>query len=187
VSEGSVTAGVRRVEVLTDAVAENYLNEKVALLSKAMEAFKNPKDLLKAITDLQDENKELQKEKEVFLLKEASMLQKTLRNEFVQHNGFNLLVKRIELSDSKAIKTLVTNLEREIGNAFIALGSVNGDKAQITIQVSDNLVKEKGFHAGNLVKQLNDGKGGGQPVFAAAGGIEVGGLDAMLEKVKGLV
>jgi alanyl-tRNA synthetase len=187
VSEGSVTAGVRRVEVLTDAVAENYLNEKVALLSKAMEAFKNPKDLLKAITDLQDENKELQKDKEQSLLKEASILQKTLRNEFVQHNGFNLLVKRIELNDSKAIKTLVTNLEREIGNAFIALGSVSNEKGQITIQISDTLVKEKGFHAGNLVKQLNDGKGGGQPVFAAAGGIEVGGLDGILEKVKNIL
>jgi alanyl-tRNA synthetase len=78
-------------------------------------------------------------------------------------------------------------LEREIGNAFIALGSISNEKGQITIQISDTLVKEKGFHAGNLVKQLNDGKGGGQPVFAAAGGIEVGGLDEMLEKVKGLV
>jgi alanyl-tRNA synthetase len=187
VSEGSVTAGVRRVEVLTDAAAENYLNEKVALLSKAMEAFKNPKDLLKAITDLQEENKELLKEKEQFLLKEASMLQKTLKNEFEQHNGFNLLVKKIDLNDGKAIKTLVTNLEREVGNAFIALGSVNGDKAQITIQISDNLVKEKGFHAGNLIKQLNDGKGGGQPSFAAAGGIESGALDAVLGKVKGML
>ncbi len=187
VSEGSVTAGVRRVEVLTDAVAENYLNEKVALLSKAMEAFKNPKDLLKAIADLQEENKDLQKEKESFLLKEASMLQKTLKNEFEQHNGFNLLIKKIDLNDSKAIKTLVTNLEKEIGNAFIALGSVNGDKAQITIQISDNLVKEKGFHAGNLVKQLNDGKGGGQPVFAAAGGIESGALDGVLGKVKEMI
>jgi alanyl-tRNA synthetase len=48
-------------------------------------------------------------------------------------------------------------------------------------------VKEKGFHAGNLVKQLNDGKGGGQPVFAAAGGIEIGGLDAMMGKVKEMI
>ncbi len=187
ISEGSVTAGVRRVEVLTDAAAENYLNEKVALLSKAMEAFKNPKDLLKAITDLQEENKDLQKEKEQFLLKEASMLQKTLKNEFEQYNGFNLLIKKIDLSDGKAIKTLVTNLEREIGNAFIALGSVSGDKAQITIQISDNLVKEKGFHAGNLVKQLNDGKGGGQPVFAAAGGIEVSELETIMGKIKKLM
>ena len=184
VSEGSVTAGVRRVEVLTDAVAENYLNEKVVLLQKAMEAFKNPKDLLKAITDLQDSNKELLKREEQSLLKEASMLQKTLKTEFEQHNGFNLLVKRIDLNDGKAIKTLVTNLEKEIGNAVICLGSLSNEKGQITIQISDNLVKEKGFHAGNIVKQLNDGKGGGQPFFAAAGGIEVGVLDDTLEKFR---
>lgn len=187
VSEGSVTAGVRRVEVLTDAAAENHLNEKVALLAKAMEAFKNPKDLLKAITDLQEENKELLKEKEQFLLKEASMLQKSLKNEFEQYNGFNLLIKKIDLNDGKAIKTLVTNLEREVSNALIVLGAVSGGKAQITIQISDNLTKEKGFHAGNLVKALNDGKGGGQPFFAAAGGIESGALDSVLGRVKGLI
>ena len=187
VSEGSVTAGVRRVEVLTDAVAENYLNSKVVLLQKAMEAFRNPKDLLKAIADLQEENKGLLKEKEAFLLKEAAMLQKTLKNEFEQHNGFNLLVKRIDLSDGKAIKTLVANLEKEVGNAFIALGSVSNDKAQITIQISENLVKDKNLNAGNLVKQLNDGKGGGQPTFAAAGGIEIGALDTMMEKMKEMI
>ena len=52
---------------------------------------------------------------------------------------------------------------------------------------SDNLVTEKGVHAGSLVKELAKeikGGGGGQPFFATAGGSDISGLDRVVQKGK---
>lgn len=190
VSEGAVSAGVRRVEVLTAEAAELYMNEKLALLNNAAELMKNPKDLLKAISDLQEENRQLQKDKEQFLIEKASLLQQSLINEFESYNGINVLVKRIELADAKAVKTLITNLEKEKGNALVVLGSVSNEKPQLTIQISQNLIAEKGFNAGSMVRELAkeiQGGGGGQAFFATAGGQDLAGLERALKKVKSLL
>ena len=190
VSESAVSAGVRRVEVLTSEAAEAYMNDKLALLNGAAELMKNPKDLLRAISDLQEENRQLQKEKEQFLMEKASMLQQSLVGEFESYNGINLLVKRIELADAKAVKTLITNLEKEKDNAVVVLGTVSNEKPQLTIQISQNLIAEKGYNAGNMVRELAkeiQGGGGGQPFFATAGGQDVSGLDNALKKVKNLL
>lgn len=190
VSEGAVSAGVRRVEVLTAEAAEAFLNEKLALLNSAADLMKNPKDLLKAIGDLQEENRQLQKEKEQFLMEKASILQHSLVASFESVNGINVLVKKIDLGDAKAVKTLITNLEKEKGNALIVLGTVSNEKPQLTIQISQNLISEKGYHAGNMVRELAkdiQGGGGGQAFFATAGGQDVTGLDKALNRVKSLL
>ena len=56
--------------------------------------------------------------------------------------------------------------------------------------ISDNLVKEKGLNAGNIIRDLAkeiQGGGGGQPFFATAGGKKIGGLDAVVSKANELV
>jgi len=103
-------------------------------------------------------------------------------------NGIQFMATMVPLSDANAIKTIVTELEREQGNAVIALGSISGDKPSLTIKISDALVKSKGLNAGTMVRELAQqflkGGGGGQPGFANAGGSEVSGLPAALDAVK---
>jgi alanyl-tRNA synthetase len=56
--------------------------------------------------------------------------------------------------------------------------------------ISDNLVKDKNLHAGNIVKELAreiKGGGGGQPFYATAGGTDISGLDRVIERAKELV
>lgn len=189
-SESAVAAGVRRIEAVTGRTAWQYVNTEIDELDKIREIFKNPKETAKRVADLQEDNKRLQKQIESMLLEQAAGLQKELRSEFVQHNGIQLLVKRLPLTDANAIKTLAYNLEKEVGNAVIVFGTISNDKPQLTIRISDELVQSKGLNAGNLIRELAKeikGGGGGQAFFATAGGSEVSGLDAALAKAKELV
>ena len=152
--------------------------------------FKNPKETAKKVDALLDENKALRKQIESLYIEQASALQSSLRSQFIDNQGVNVLIKQINLGDANAIKTLVTNLEKEVGNALIVLGSVNNGKPQITVCVSESLSKSKGLHAGNIVKDLAKdikGGGGGQATFATAGGTDTEGLAGALERAKGLV
>ncbi|MBK7873888.1 MAG: alanine--tRNA ligase [Saprospiraceae bacterium] len=190
VSESAVAAGVRRIEAITADEAEAYINDKLNKLSTVEELLKHPKDVVQKVEDLQDENKRLQKQIEAMLLEQAASLQKELRAEFVQQDGFQLLVKRLPLSDANTVKTLAYNLEKEVGNAVIVFGTVSNDKPQLTIRISDDLVQAKGLNAGTLIRELAKeikGGGGGQAFFATAGGSDVNGLDAALARVVQLI
>ena len=120
---------------------------------------------------------------------QANNLREGLRAKFTEVNGVNFLSGILPIGDANAVKTLAVELEREIGNAFIAFGCVSADgKPSLTIKISDALVKERGFNAGNIVRELAQqflkGGGGGQPGFATAGGTDAGGLEDALAGVR---
>ncbi|MBU6339986.1 MAG: alanine--tRNA ligase [Bacteroidetes bacterium] len=190
-AETAVAAGVRRIEAATALGAEAY----VSALENELGAIKNvlkARDLAKAIGDLQDENKRLQKEIERLIQEQANGLREGLRQQFVDHQGIALLLAELPISDGNAVKTLASELEREKGNALIAFGAVSPDgKCMLTVKISDNLVKEKGLNAGTMVRELAQkflkGGGGGQPGFATAGGTDASLLKDALEAVKGYI
>jgi len=77
-----------------------------------------------------------------------------------------------------------------VSDLFLVLAADIDGKPNLTVMISENLVKDKGLHAGNIVKELAKeikGGGGGQPFFATAGGSDVSGLDRALEKAKSFV
>jgi len=188
VSESATSAGVRRLEAVTAAGAEQY----VTALENEMEAIKSvlkAKDLPKAVSDLQDENKRLQKEIERLVQEQANGLRAGLRTKFESVGGVHFLAAVLPLNDAAAIKTLAFELDREVGNAVIAFGSVSPDgKSLLTVKISDHLVKEKGLNAGAIVRELAGkylkGGGGGQPFFATAGGSDTAQLQEAVEAVR---
>ncbi len=192
-TETAVAAGVRRIEAVTAEGAEQYFAEKLQLLDRVKTALKSPKDLIKAISDLQDEQKRLQKEVERLVLEQANALRGTLRTQAKTVNGISLLAAQLPLHDLNAIKTLANDLERDLGgSAVIALAAVSPDgKPSLTIKISDTLVKERQLHAGNMVRELAQkflkGGGGGQAGLATAGGTDAAGLGEALAGVAGLV
>lgn len=190
VSEGAVSAGVRRIEAVTAQSAEDFMNEKLAELEKIQHLFKNPKDTAKRVEALMERVKDLEKANESLLLEKAANLQKALRTKFTVTEGVNILVEKIDLADVNTLKTMTYNLEKEIGSALIVFGSVNQGKPQLTVCISQNLVASHKLHAGTIIKDLAKeirGGGGGQPTFATAGGTFLEGLDAALEKAKAMV
>ena len=144
----------------------------------------------KNVASLQDENKELKKQIEKLMSEQAGALQGELRNKSENINGVNFISARLPLNDSKAIKTLAYQLEKELGDAMIVFGAEVNGKPQLTIAISENLTKEKDLHAGNMIRELAKeiaGGGGGQAFFATAGGSDVSGLDRAIEKARELI
>jgi len=72
------------------------------------------------------------------------------------------------------------------GSLLCVLGTVNQEKPQLTIMMSDDMVSDHGLNAGQMVREaakLIQGGGGGQPHFAQAGGKNADGLSAAVDKV----
>jgi alanyl-tRNA synthetase len=187
VSESAVAAGVRRIEALTAEGAESYVSQLEQELNGIKQVLK-AKDLSKAVTDLQEENKRLQKEVEKMMQAQANSLRDSLRANATEQNGVRLIATQVPISDANVVKTMAFELERELAPAVVAFGSVSPEgKPLLTVKISEDLVKEKNLHAGTIVRELAQahlkGGGGGQPFFATAGGSDASGLEAALQAV----
>ncbi len=187
VQESGIAAGVRRITAISSEGAEQYMSEKLSELEQINELFKNPKDLSKSIIALQEENKELQKKIDQLVADQAGDIKKVLKDKINSESGFNFLAEKVDIGDSKAVKTLLFNLEKEIGNAAFLIGMESNGKAQLMVMLSKNIVEEKGWHAGNLVKEISkaiNGGGGGQAFFASAGGTKPEGIEEAIALFK---
>jgi alanyl-tRNA synthetase len=190
VSESAVAAGVRRIEAITGIAAENYITEQTKLVQQVKELLKNPKDVAKSIETLLEENSRLKKEIEKSVLEKSSGLKDDLAKMAENINGINFIAQQVELPNSDGIKNLAYNLKDIVPNLFLVLAANIDGKPNITVMIAENLVKEKGLHAGNIVKELAKeikGGGGGQPFFATAGGSDVNGIDNALAKAKSFI
>jgi alanyl-tRNA synthetase len=190
VAESAVAAGVRRIEAITAIKAEVYINAQDELLKSIKELLNNPADLAKSVETLLSENIKLKKEVEKAVLAKASGLKDILKEKVQNINGINFIAEMVSLPNAEAIKNLAYQLKDVVENLFLVLAANIEDKPLLTVMISDNLVKEKGMNAGNIVRELAkeiQGGGGGQPFFATAGGKNVDGLESALEKAKGFI
>ena len=182
-SESAIAAGVRRIEAITAVRAEEFYRTKLNLIAEVSALLKNPADIVKSVQQLSEQNNELQKQVETLYREKAKSLKRELLASATTQNGINFISQKVILDSGAAIKDLCFELKQE-DNTFIVLGAEVSGKPQLFVAVSDNLVKDKKFHAGNIVKELAkeiNGGGGGQPFFATAGGTEVKGLEKALE------
>jgi alanyl-tRNA synthetase len=190
IAESAVAAGVRRIEAITGIGAENYINEQSKLVHQLKELLKNPKDIGKSIETLLDENSRLKKEIEKSVLEKSSGLKNELAKKVQPINGINFIAEKVALPNAEAVKNLAYQLKDIVSDLFLVLAADIEGKPNLTVMIAENLVKSKGLHAGNIVKELSKeikGGGGGQPFFATAGGSDAGGLDKALQKAKDFV
>ncbi|PTX58755.1 alanyl-tRNA synthetase [Kordia periserrulae] len=185
-SEGAVAAGIRRIEAITyDATKEFYFENNRAYY-EIKDALNNPKDAVKAVTDLKDENAKLKKQIEDLLKEKAKNLKGDLKNELEEINGVQFLAKQVDL-DQNGIKNLAFELGGEIKNLFLFFATATENKVMLTCYISKELAAERGYDAGKVVRELGKlihGGGGGQPFFATAGGKNPGGIPKVMERVR---
>ena len=190
ITETAVAAGIRRIEAITSTKADEYINEELSLLNNVRILFKNPKHLTKHIESLLNQNSALQKEIEKLLRDKAKNLKSELLALTKNINGVNFIASKINLDSSDAIKDLAFQMRSEVDNLFMVLGAEVKGKPNLTVVVSENLVKEKGLNAGAIIRDLAkeiQGGGGGQPFYATAGGKNISGLDNALKKAEALI
>lgn len=184
ISEGSVASGIRRIEAITAAEADKFISDKLTLIDELSALLKAPKDIIKAVTDLIENNSKLSKEIEALNAEKAGNVKNDLMKEIKEVNGINYLAKKVDL-DPAGIKNIAFQLKAEVQDLFMVLGAENNDKANITVLISDELAKTKNLHAGNIIRELAkeiNGGGGGQPFFASAGGSNPQGIESALAK-----
>lgn len=189
ISEGAVASGVRRIEAITGDAAKDFLTQQSENYNQIKALFKNVKDPVKAVNDLQEENSVLKKEIENLLKEKAKNVKGDLKNELTEINGVQFLAKQVDL-DGGALKDLSFQLGGEVDNLFLLLGSANNGKAILSCYISKDLVEEKGLNAGQIVRELGkyiQGGGGGQAFFATAGGKNPDGISKALEEGKNYI
>jgi alanyl-tRNA synthetase len=190
-SEGAVAAGVRRIEAICGVAAENYVNNLSASISDISGLLKNPKDIGKSIENLQTENASLKKHIEALEARQLVII----RNELLQKdeiiNNVTFVGDIIEVSNADALKKLCFDLKNKLHDHVAVLCANIDGKPFVAISISDTVVAAKNLDAGKIIKEhvapLIKGGGGGQKNLATAGGQEVGGLRAVIEKVKSLL
>jgi len=190
IAESAVAAGVRRIEAITGVGAEVYITNQNQLVNQLTDLLKNPKDLTKSVESLLEENSKLKKEIEKSILEKSSGLKNELAQKAEAIGDINFIAQKVALPNAEAVKNLAYQLKDIVSNLFLVLAADFDGKPSLTVMIAENLVKEKGLHAGNIVKELAKevkGGGGGQPFFATAGGSDISGLDAALAKAKSFV
>ncbi|WP_291120593.1 alanine--tRNA ligase [Empedobacter sp. UBA7248] len=188
-SESSTAAGIRRIEAITSNKAIEAYKDAEKNYNDVLAALKTKNDAVKAVQHLLDENAELKKQLESFVAQQAAAEKATWKAAIKEINGVNFLAVKTNL-DTNAAKQNAIDLTKEIENAFIVVGTNDAVKPSITISIAKNLVDEKGYNAGQIVKEIAkhiNGGGGGQAFLATAGGKEVSGLDAALKQAEDFV
>jgi alanyl-tRNA synthetase len=189
ISESSVAAGIRRVEALTGKAAEEAIYDVEDTLETIKGMFNNTKDLQKAIQKSIDENAGLKKQVEQFNAQLVQQMCDRLVANAQEENGVKV-IKAVVPFDGANAKDLVFKIRERIPEHLACvIGSNANGKPMLSVMFSDDMVKEHSLNAGQIVREaakLIKGGGGGQPYFAQAGGKDLDGLNAAVEKAVSL-
>ena len=183
-SEAAIAAGIRRIEAVTGAEAENMVYTLQDMVKTARAMFNNAPGLTEAIQKMIEENDNYKKQIAEVAKEKTLQLKKGLLEHAVQINGYNV-VKINESRDLTILRDAATMLQKEAQNLVIAAAFETGGKPQLLLMYSQDLVAA-GKNAGADIREaakLIQGGGGGQPGLATAGGKDIAGLAAALDKM----
>ncbi|MCJ7604532.1 MAG: DHHA1 domain-containing protein, partial [Dehalococcoidales bacterium] len=189
-SEGSIGAGLRRIEAVTGRAAEE-------LIEKRLKSLKNIAELLQSDTDEVAEkvshlkNELAQGEKQLTRLESEKALGEAgeLLGRVETIKGVKVLSARVAAENQDTMRQMADYFKDKLQSAVIVLGAESGGRPVFIAAVTDDLVK-RGYNAGNIVREVSKmtgGGGGGKPNFAQAGGRDASKIDEALQLVKGLV
>ena len=184
VSESAIAAGVRRIEAVTGEAAENILDTLTDTLKGIRTMFNNAPDVAAAVAKLISENSDAKKKIEEYAKEKAASFAKVISGNAEEINGIKV-VKFSRDVDPAMFREAASILQKEVENFALAAAFSHDGKPQLALMYSNDLVAA-GHNAANDIREAAkfiQGGGGGQPVLATAGGRNIDGLQAALDKM----
>ena len=187
-SESSVAAGVRRIEAVTGAAAENYLYEQADMIDAIRQLFNNSPQLMTAIRKTLEENAELGKQVGEYVREQIAEKKRQLLEKRVEVGGVRLFLVEKDVP-AEVVKDIAFQIAGELHEPFVFIAACvepSSSKPSLTLMISKDLVESRAWNASQLLRAAAkhiQGGGGGQPHFATAGGKNVDGLNAAVEEL----
>ncbi len=184
VSESAIAAGVRRIEAVTGEAAEDILDTLSDTLKGIRTMFNNAPDVAAAVAKLINENSDAKKKIEEYAKEKAAAFAKVISENAQEINGIKV-VKFSRDADPAMLREAAAILQKEVENFVFAAAFCHEGKPQLVLMYSNDLVAA-GHSAANDIREAAkfiQGGGGGQPVLATAGGRNIDGLQAALDKM----
>ncbi len=189
VSEGGVSAGVRRVEALTGQDALDHIAADERRLGDVARLLGGTRaDVTDKLRAVLDRHKKLERELDALKAKAASGATADLASQAIDIDGVKLLVARLEGLDAKALRDAVDRLKQQLGDAVVLLAGASDGRATLIAGVSGAAAGR--VKAGELLSHVAaqiGGKGGGRPDLAQGGGDDGPALMAALAGLDGFV
>jgi len=184
ISESSVATGVRRIEAITSQKAYELLSKQEQILDEIDQLLKSPKDLVKAVGQLIEQNNTLQKSITAYQNKEVGDVRQALKSKIQNKDGVDYIIQQVEIPSADALKNLAFELQSESNSIFCFLAAEIDGKASLALAISKELTEKKSFNASTIIRELAkevQGGGGGQAFLATAGGQNPDGIKAALQ------
>ena len=186
VMETSVAAGVRRIEAVTAAKADELYYIAQDTLNGLRALYNNAPDLAGAIHKSIEENAGLKKQIEQYMAEKVEQFRDKIIEKAEDFGEIKLVRLQDELNPDliRGVMPLLRGKFTDVKFAVVAATHFDG-KPTIAVFLSQPLV-EAGKNAGAMIKSAAkqiQGGGGGQPWFATAGGRDVNGLNAAMEEL----
>jgi alanyl-tRNA synthetase len=190
VSEGSVAAGVRRIDALTGSVATERMLTQQRLLERIGRELRTPwYEAPAAITQLQERTRQAEREVATLRGKLAGSMVDDVLGAATDIDGVKVIAQTVTVGSRDDLRQLGDRLRDRQGSGVVVLGAAFDDKPALLAMVTQDLVA-KGIKAGDIVREIAphvEGRGGGRPDLAEAGGKNPSGLPAALSAVPGVV
>ncbi len=185
ISESSIAAGVRRIEAITGKAVEDFLDKTEDFVRDLRQLFNNAPDLMATVRKCIEDNADLKRQVDDFKAQQAANFKNDMIQGVREVNGVKVFAGVFPL-DAQSAKDIAFQLRAQFAeNIVVAIGGVADGKPNLTVALSDDLVKD-GRNAGQIVREaarLIQGGGGGQPHFATAGGKNPEGLKQSIDKI----
>lgn len=186
ISEQGISAGVRRIEAVTGMGALKYVQQGEKTLSHLANQFKAKRhEISDRVAQLNDKNRDLEKQLERLNQKMASLQAKSLSDHVQTIHGEKVLIATMNGLDGKALRALFDDMKSKLPDGVVVLSSVHEDKIAITASVGKNLTEK--VKAGDIIKDVCEklgGKGGGKPDFAQGGATDVANLATVMTNLQ---
>lgn len=181
ISEGAIASGIRRIEAITGAKAEEFINKQMDLLNEIRENIGGTGDLIKSVNNLVQQNQQLQKQIEAYESEKVTVLAHELSGLSNSFGEIDFIAKEVQIKPD-LLKNVANYLRNQKKSQAILLAARDQDKASLCLAFSDDLTNkyDASVFIRELAKEINGG-GGGQKHLATAGGKNPLGINTALQ------